>query len=203
MTKSKESRRDFLKSSGKVFGASWMAINMPLILSANQTALENKQAGAVFTNLSAADAIEISAIVDQIIPQDETPGATETGVVYFLDVALGGFMADALPVLGQGLEELQSKTKSAYPQVNRFSELPPELQTEMLRTIEDTPLFGFLHFSTMCGMFCLPAYGGNREQAGWNLIGFDHQHVWQPPFGYYDAAVHGMATDKEADHEHV
>jgi hypothetical protein len=44
MTKITRSRRKFLKSNGSVPGASWVAINMPLILSANQTALENRQA---------------------------------------------------------------------------------------------------------------------------------------------------------------
>ncbi len=35
-------------------------------------------------------------------------------------------------------------------------------------------------------MFALPSYGGNRDKAGWHLIGFDDRHFWQPPFGYYD-----------------
>jgi hypothetical protein len=36
-------------------------------------------------------------------------------------------------------------------------------------------------------MFSLPGYGGNRDYVGYDLIQFDNQHVWQPPFGYYDA----------------
>jgi hypothetical protein len=31
-------------------------------------------------------------------------------------------------------------------------------------------------------------YGGNREQVGWSLIGFEGHHgAWTYPFGYYDA----------------
>jgi hypothetical protein len=26
---------------------------------------------------------------------------------------------------------------------------------------------------------------------GWKLLGFDHRHVWAPPFGYYDAQAGG------------
>lgn len=190
MTKTTNSRRKFLKSSGSIFGASWVAINMPLILSASQTAMENKQADVGFNNISALEAIELSAIVDQIIPEDETPGATEAGVVYFIDAALGGFMSAKAPALRQGLEELQLKVRAVHPKISRFSELSPDQQIEMLRSIEETALFETLYFQTMCGMFCLPEYGGNRDHAGWELIGFNHQHVWQPPFGYYDADAH-------------
>jgi hypothetical protein len=42
-------------------------------------------------------------------------------------------------------------------------------------------------FLTHCGMFAMPSWGGNKDLAGWNLIGFDSRHAWQPPFGFYDA----------------
>jgi len=199
----KNSRRKFLKSGGSVLGASWLAINMPLLLSAAETAVENKNTGAGYANISLEEAIELSALVNQIIPADETPGAAEIGVVYFIDVALGSFMSSVAPMLRQGLEELQQSTKSAYPDKHSFSELSFEQQTNLLKSIEDTPMFETLHFMTLCGMFCLPRYSGNRENAGWDLIGFDHRHAWQPPFGYYDAAVHGQASAQGDEHEHV
>ena len=203
MTNPGNSRRKFLKSSGSVLGASWLAINMPLVVSASQTAAKNKEAGAGFENLSPEEAVELSAIVDQIIPADETPGASETGVVYFIDVALGSFMSDAAPTLRQGLEEIRQKIVSAYPESTGFSELSFEQQTEILKSVEDTPMFEKLHFMTLCGMFCLPAYAGNRENAGWDLIGFDHRHAWQPLFGYYDADVHGQVPAGGDDREQV
>jgi len=199
MTTPKKSRRSFIKSGGTIFGASWLAINMPLIVSAGQTAEENQQAGAVYENLSAEEAVELGAWVNQIIPADETPGAVEIGVLYFIDAALGGFMSDSAPELRQGLEEFQQKIQSSFPEVNRLSELSFEQQTDMLKSVEDGPLFEMLHFMTLCGMFCLPSYGGNRNNAGWELVGFDHRHAWQPPFGYYDAAVHGdVVVDGDA-----
>ncbi len=41
----------------------------------------------------------------------------------------------------------------------------------------------------MFGVFSDPSHGGNRDKAGWAMIGFDNRHAWQPPFGYYDAQV--------------
>jgi gluconate 2-dehydrogenase gamma chain len=196
MTFSEKSRRGFLKSSGTVVGASWLAINMPLILSAAEAATEKMKAAAEFKNISPQEAVEFAALADQIIPRDETPGASDIGVVYYIDEVLGGFMADALPMLRQGLEELNLKSHSVDPTINQFSGLPFAQQTAVLKSVEDTPLFEEMMFMTMCGMFSLPVYGGNRNHAGWDLLGFDHQHAWQPPFGYYDAAVHGKASVK-------
>jgi gluconate 2-dehydrogenase gamma chain len=203
MTIPGNTRRKFLKTGGAAFGATWLAVNMPLIVSAAETAAENQQADADYKNLSAEEAVELGAWVNQIIPPDETPGASEIGVVYFIDAALGGFMSSSAPMLRQGLEEFQQKLNSSNGKDVRFSELSFEQQTEVLKTVEETPLFGMLYFMTLCGMFCLPSYGGNLKDAGWHLIGFDHRHAWQPPFGYYDAAVHGEAAVAGAEHEHV
>lgn len=200
---SDNSRRAFLKSSGSVFGASWVALNLPLILSASVAAAQSKEAGAGFKNISFEESVELSALVDQIVPADETPGASEIGVVYFIDVALGGFMSSSAAILRQGLDDLQQKTRSEHPGFKHFSELSFEQQTAVLKSIEDTPFFEMLYFMTMSGMFSLPGYAGNRNNAGWELVGFDHRHAWLPPFGYYDAAVHSRISFEGDEHEHV
>jgi gluconate 2-dehydrogenase gamma chain len=42
------------------------------------------------------------------------------------------------------------------------------------------------------GFFGDPSYGGNRDQAGWKLIGFEDKHQYEPPFGYYDGPERGQ-----------
>jgi hypothetical protein len=56
-----------------------------------------------------------------------------------------------------------------------------------LKEIEKTPFFGQTRFATIVGMFGNPSYGGNLDQAGWKLIGFEAHGIYQPPFGWYDA----------------
>jgi len=202
MTSTTKSRREFLKSSGSTIGASWLAVNTPLILAACQSAQIKTETQAGYENLRPKEALELGAVVDQIIPPDETPGATETGVVYFIDVALGGFMAGSASTLRTGLEDLQRKATSVQGGNHQFSDLSFAQQTVVLKEAENTEFFGTLHFLTMMGMFCLPKYGGNRDHAGWDLIGFNHQHAWQPPFGYYDAAVHAQTLKQGDDHGH-
>jgi len=68
----------------------------------------------------------------------------------------------------------------------RFAALPPDAQTTLLKSEEASPFFQTVRFMTIAGMFAMPAYGGNRNHAGWKMLGFQHQHAWLPPFGHYD-----------------
>ena len=48
-----------------------------------------------------------------------------------------------------------------------------------------------MRFMTLCGFFGMSSYGGNRDNVGWELLGFDgHRGAWQPPFGHYDIGEH-------------
>jgi len=48
---------------------------------------------------------------------------------------------------------------------------------------------------TLLGMFSAPMYGGNHESAGWQLIGFEDRHAFEPPFGYYDRDYPGFIVE--------
>jgi len=60
---------------------------------------------------------------------------------------------------------------------------------EVVRGLEkDHPeTFTFLQTLVVFGAFSAPAHGGNRDEEGWALLGYDARHAWQPPFGFYDA----------------
>jgi hypothetical protein len=70
---------------------------------------------------------------------------------------------------------------------------PAVTQDVRLRAIEDGEFFGLMHFLTLAGTFTMSAYGGNRGEIGWDLLGFDRRHHWDPPFGHYDRGHHGEA----------
>ena len=184
--KLQHSRRTFLKDSGTLLSSSWVTLNMPLIIAAGQTACSRRESGAQWINLSADEAAGLGAVADQIIPPDETVGASDAGVVYFIDAALSGFMSGAAPMLREGLDSLNQAAQTALNTSGGFPALTFDAQTAALKSIEHTPFFRTMLFLTRVGMFALPEHGGNREHAGWELIGFDHRHAWQPPFGYYD-----------------
>lgn len=176
------SRRGFLKAATSAGGAAWLAAHWPAALAAAQAAAEARDAGAGFELLSAEEGADFAAIAAQIIPSDAAlPGATEAGVVYFIDGALRGFMAGAAADLRKGLRALNQKGGA------RFATLSANAQLALLKSEEASPFFQLTRFLTIAGMFAMPSYGGNRDHAGWKMLGFEHQMAWLPPFGHYDA----------------
>ncbi len=184
-------RREFLSAATRLFGAGWLASHSSLIWAAAETAQQALAAQSGFALLSADEALTLAALADQIFPPDETPGASELGAVYFMDAALGGFMTGALPMIQQGIVELDQLAGDP----GAFHQLAFDQQTPLVKQLENSPFFGTVHFMTLCGLFAAPSYGGNRQGQAWKLIGFESRHVWQHPFGYYDAHYQG-----EADH---
>jgi len=180
-------RRAFLRGSVAALGFTWLASNWPLVAAAAEAASVARATGEGFRNLTPADAADLAAIAAHIIPTDETPGATEAGVIWFIDQALGGFLAGRAGDLHAGLAEFNTFVAAKGHGKTRFAELDSEQKDAILRARDGTPFFRTVHFLTLAGMFSLPSYGGNRDGVGWKLIGFDHRYVWAPPFGYYDA----------------
>jgi gluconate 2-dehydrogenase gamma chain len=162
-------------------------MNAPLLLAHGHAAETQMAAHEGWVNMTPEQAAAFAAVVDQIIPPDDTPGASEAGVVYFIDNVLGGFMAEASAMLMQGLADLDVAAVAAVPGSAGFAGLEFDQQTELLGAIETTPFFETMIFLTHCGMFAMPSWGGNRDRIGWALLDFDNRHAWQPPFGYYDA----------------
>jgi len=187
MKHQKSNRRNFLAETGNLAGGGWLALNTPMLLAAGHAAGEHRDSGAGWTNMTPEEALIFAAVVDQIIPPDDTPGAADAGVVYFIDGALDGFMAGATGMLKQGLKELDQRAANTFPGSAGFTSLSFDQQTELLQAIDTTPFFNTMIFLTHCGMFAMPSWGGNRELSGWALLDFDNRHAWQPPFGYYDA----------------
>src|SRR5438067_1200701 len=46
--------------------------------------------------------------------------------------------------------------------------------------------FETLRFHTVVAFLIDPEFGGNRDGVGWKVIGREPDHMFQPPFGYYD-----------------
>ena len=144
--------------------------------------------------LTSEEAAAVDAICAQIIPTDETPGAREAGVLFFIDRALTTFFAHRAAEFRAQLTAFSGDCAKRFPQTKSFAALSSDLQIEFLRSVERTPFFSFIHTLTVLGMFTSPAYGGNRDLAGWKLLGFEDRHIFEPPFGYYDRDYPGFQS---------
>jgi len=179
-------RRTFLARSGRTLVGSGVLMSLPAAVATWATACSEEEAGRGFLVLTDAEAADIEAIAARILPSDDSPGATEAGVVHFIDAALSQFEAGALAGLRSGLAELQAYIERTDG-LPSFTALAVDRQIEVLEGIDQTDFFGTLRYLTLAGMFSHPSYGGNRDEIGWRLIGFDAQGPTPPPFGYYDA----------------
>jgi gluconate 2-dehydrogenase gamma chain len=146
--------------------------------------------------LTAAEAADIDAIAAQIIPTDDTPGAREAGVVYFIDRAVATFLSQLAGDYRPQIAAFQAASRERHPGAASFASLTSRQQFEYLRAVDQTPFFATTHLLTLLGMFSLPAYGGNRGGVGWRLIGFEDRHSFWPPFGYYDRDYPGFVIDR-------
>ena len=147
---------------------------------------------ARMTFFTAAEAADVESVAAQIIPSDDTPGAREAGAVYFIDRALATFFSRLGPDYRAQLRAFQRACRKRYPGASSFAALTAEQQIQYLTAVEQTPFFNTTRLLTLLGMFSLPAYGGNRDGAGWTLLGFQDAHVFQPPFGHYDRDYPGF-----------
>lgn len=189
MEKAQSNRRRFIAAALWAGGGSLLALNMPAVLAAGEAAARQLEENAPLARLSPDVARTLAAVADQVVPPDDLPGAAELGVVHFIDNVLGGFMADVDGLLVQGAADLDLAAQEACPDCAGFADLPFEQQTELLEAIEDSPFFNLMITLTHWGLFASPAWGGNLDKGGWALLDFQDRHVWQPPFGYYDAAL--------------
>lgn len=140
-----------------------------------------------YTNLSADQARTLEAIVARLIPADANgPGALEAGAARYIDLGLGGALADSRAIYAAGLADLEARARALHG--TGFSGLDAEAQDALLETIEQDdravrgdatafPIVPSVFFDlvlehTIQGTFCDPHYDGNRGFIGWTLVGY-------------------------------
>jgi gluconate 2-dehydrogenase gamma chain len=154
----------------------------------------------IFFNELEAQTVE--AVAARIIPGDATdPGAREAGVVAYIDRSLAGFLRDLQTFYRRALQELDDYSRDRHnspfreltegDQDSVLAELDTvsivetvsrEYGTDALQDenkevdeSESTLLirfFSIVREHVLQGMFCDPAYGGNRDTVGWKMVGF-------------------------------
>jgi hypothetical protein len=191
------SRRSLLQAIAMTMGAAAFPSGWAAIADAAHdahTAAQRTGASSI-SFLTAGEAADIEGITAQIVPTDDTPGAREAGVVYFIDRALATFMSQIATDYRAQLAQFQAACRERHPGAASFAALTSAQQIAFLETVDRTPFFDMTRLLTCLGMFSLPHYGGNRDEIGWKVIGFEDRHRFDPPFGYYDRDYPGFSID--------
>jgi hypothetical protein len=197
------SRRNFLTRGGAAVSAVWLSAHWPAIVAAAEHAHRAAESSTPpkFQFFTPEEAVEIAAVTERIMPSDDTSGAREAGVVYFIDRALITFAIDDQKTYREGLPGLQARVRELFPTVEKFSSATPEQQDQILHSMDEqtgptrrhsrsggasSSFFQAVRFHTIQGFLIDPDSGGNRNSVGWKVIGRETEHMFQPPFGYYD-----------------
>ncbi len=109
------------------------------------------------------------------------PGARDAGVLNYIDLALAGAYGDLQEFYRRGLAQLDQYCRKTHREP--FVRLSAGQQDAVITALEEDKATGFtwpsaqaffntLRTHTMEGMFADPVYGGNRDFAGWRLVGF-------------------------------
>ena len=192
MSKSDVARREFL--TGAALGAGVVAGAKLLPEAAAQTQAQHAEAknpahaqmhanseghGAFFND---TDAETVAAFVERLMPgAPDKPGARDAGVLDYIDLALAGAYADLQDLYRRGLAQLDAYCRNTRGEP--FAKLDAARQDDVIKALEDgkaeefswptaQAFFNTVRTHTMEGMFADPIYGGNKDFAGWRLIGF-------------------------------
>ena len=122
-------------------------------------------------------------LCEQIFPKDEFPGAIELGVPGFIERCLREGHADWTGIYRAGFRSTEASSRSVY--AKEFPELSFDEQTRLLERMQTGDLlktdwpsvsakdfFRMFRDHTLQGAYSHPKYGGNRNKAAWDMIGY-------------------------------
>jgi gluconate 2-dehydrogenase gamma chain len=128
------------------------------------------------------DTRTMTALTERLMPgAPGLAGATDAAVTNYIDLALSGPYEYQQYFYRCGLAQLDIHCKQAYGKAFRL--LSADQQDETIAALAQgkaaefvwptaQAFFTTVRTHTMEGMFADPIYGGNRNFAGWRLIGF-------------------------------
>ncbi len=167
-----QSRRTFLKTLGALYGS---VLLLPACTSTSASPYR------VFT---AEEADCLIALCEQVIPADHDPGATDAGVIHFIDKLLFERFPQLLPSYRQGLRALDASCREMFGQP--LTSLTVDRQIEVMQAMEANKLpeghwqevrassfFSQVVRHTMMGFYGSPRHGGNRNYVSYRMMKLD------------------------------
>ena len=136
--------------------------------------------------LTESEARTVEAIAERVFPADDHgPGARGVDAIIYIDRSLAGYGRHLHGLYRTGITALDAFVGERFGG-STFSQLADDAQDKVLRQVEAlapsvdeneqaallVEFFGAVRLHTLEGIFCDPMYGGNRDAAGWKLIGF-------------------------------
>ncbi len=178
MSETTITRRSFLEHGALLAGALWGGV-----LAARPLAAAAAAASRDPVVFSKAQWATVAAIAARLLPSGDGPGAEEAGCVNFIDKALAHEDAAAKPLYASGISALNRYCRTEFQK--DFRGLDAAAQERVLIALQDgkaaawpkgsveqAKFFETVRVHTIIGFLSDPRYGGNRDYAGWKLLGY-------------------------------
>ncbi|MGC9342395.1 MAG: gluconate 2-dehydrogenase subunit 3 family protein [Bacteroidales bacterium] len=128
-------------------------------------------------------------ICDQIIPEDENgPGATKAGVIYYIDKQLSEVFADQQSAYREGLKAFRESCLTMFSK--DFGELSIDDKIKFLKMLEGNEIagdywneqsardfFSIVIRHSMQGFYGPPRHGGNKNYISYKVMNLDYPYV--------------------------
>ena len=166
-------RREFIKSLGLLYGS---LLIVPACTPATKT--------PYYQSFTKEEAACLIALCEQIIPTDEYPGATDAGVIHFIDKQSKLRFPNEKTLFKNGVASLQSWCKITHNQM--FEELDAPTQIAVMQSMEKNEIksdlwkvspkefFEKLLVRTMQGFYGSPRHGGNKDYVSFKMMRLDY-----------------------------
>jgi gluconate 2-dehydrogenase gamma chain len=131
----------------------------------------HNRAGAAWDFLNDSHAHVLSALCDQIIPPDDFPGASQAGVVTYIDRQLARHYRRHQDTYRVGLAQVDGMSRNHFGHTFADSTPAQQLQIVTMLEKENRTFFELLRQHTMEGYYGSPRHGGNRDAVSWRMLG--------------------------------
>jgi gluconate 2-dehydrogenase gamma chain len=168
-------RRDFIKSAGLAFGSVML---FPSCLKQINT----------YRFFTPDEAKCVIALCEQIIPKDKSPGATDAGVIYYIDRQLAGVFHYDQQTYRNGIKNLQTWCTKKSGKL--FELLVATEQQKVMKMMESNQIketewpqaqasefFNLVLSHTMQGFYGSPIHGGNKDYMSFEMLRIDYPLV--------------------------
>jgi len=148
----------------------------------------NRTTPPAYLFFSEAEARTLIAICEQIIPADDTPGATDAGVIHYIDRQLIGVFVRHQASYRKGLEAVQKTCLQVYQ--TAFDLLDFKRQTAALCLLESnkapkecwgdqsqSEFFNLVIEHARQGFYGSPRHGGNRDYVSYRMLGLAYPNL--------------------------
>ena len=162
-------RRAFIKNVGVLYGS---LLFLPACSSRPTAILSDEETDC------------LTALCNQIIPDDEYPGAVKTGSVNFICKQLALHLDYSKDNYRNGIAALQAYCRNSFGKT--FEQIPSDRQIQVMQDMEENKLtgngwadiqpdvfFAMVLKHCMMGFYGAPRHGGNKDFASFRMLRLD------------------------------